>query len=329
MGDHSMSGGDDGDDGDKKEGQASQPGLKETPIDKFFGHAERGPSDYVYASLPYMRSLHESETLYSRDEAYRMTSVYDCRVGTTTTDQNGGAGVANATVIVADGSDATLEQARWFDYYAGMYNYYHVVGARWWYTFENQSTDDLWVHTMYINDTAPSTLATSEDMQLWRDCRSHLVPGVANAILSTGIVERNDVPQNARNSEAGPVVTTPNFETGNHVAKRGRSNILTVSGTYRTGQFKRQIILDSEVENWTSTAANPALSERLLIRIKHRNDGIDDFDANSYMRPMTYYSTFKIEYLVEFKELKDGLRWPIERQPLTVTIAQDPGSGTE
>ena len=111
-----------------------------------------------------------------------------------------------------------------------------------------------------------------------------------------------------------------NYETGNHVESRG-STICKFAGEYRTGQFRRDIRLDAEVENWTSTTTNPTLPEKLLIRVKPANEGIALSGTSNYGDDLKYRIRVNIDYLVEFKELKDGLRWPVQRQPVTVTIA--------
>ena len=38
---------------------------------------------------------------------------------------------------------------------------------------------------------------------------------------------------------------------------------------------------------------------------------------------MNFRYTFRIDYLVEFKELKVGLRWPVERQPITAVVVNN------
>ena len=83
---------------------------------------------------------------------------------------------------------------------------------------------------------------------------------------------------------------------------------------------------DSAVSIWTSVSANPTLKEALLVRIKPYDNATvpSAGDTNSYERDLTYTITVECEYLVEFKELKEGLRWPVTRNPLTVTISSDP-----
>lgn len=306
-------------------GSGNAAGLRETPID--FPDAKhpvtRGPPEYTFASLPYVRDVRVNTTKWGLDQAFRMTSPYDPSIlGATATDLNAGAGSATHTSVeAADATDTTIVSARWFDFYSTMYNYYHVVGARWHITIENLKSEPLWVHWLYYNDEVPPLGATNEDIQCWNDAESHFVGCHASALDATGSLECNETNANVNNVEGGGSTgTTANYESGNNVNNRGRSPILQLSGSYKPGQKTRQIHLDSEVENWTGVNANPGLPEKLLFRFKHYWNAIDTNDANSYDRLLSFRFTFRIEYLVEFKELKTGLRWPVERQPITAAV---------
>lgn len=306
-------------------GSGNAPGLKETPIDIPDSRhpVSRGPADYTFATLPYVRQTGWRSTRIGFDHAFRMTSPYDPQITmAAATDLNAGAGSASfVTVEASDASDNTATSARWYDFYSTMYDYYHVLGARWHMTIENQKTEPLMVHVMYFNDEVPPLGATNEDIMCWNDVESHTVGPIAHAITSSGYRETNELNSGVNNVEGGGATgNVPNFETGNMVSARGKSNILQLSGSYKPGQKKRQIHLDSEVENWTTVNANPALPEKLLFRFKHFWNGLDTNDANTYDRDIAVTFTFRIEYLVEFKQLKTGLRWPVERQPLTALV---------
>lgn len=301
-------------------GSGLEAGLSETPIDAV-SQVHRGPANYCFASLPHHELVNIATTAYTIDITRRMTSCYDTNVSGTSTDYNAGAGTATYLGPVADSADASASKARWFDYYAGIYKYYHVVSARWKMTIENHNNDMLWCHWMYHNDVSPPVGATNLDILNWQGVHSNLIGSHAVAITSAGITERNDEPANAANDEDQAAVTTANYETGNHVTRRGPAPICILSGEYQPGDYNREIRLDSEVENWTLTTANPALTERLTFRFKNWNEGIGDNDALSYDRPLNFTYRYEIEYLVEFKELKDGLIWPVSKQPLTVTIS--------
>ena len=214
--------------------------------------------------------------------------------------------------------------ARWYDFYSTMYNYYHVVGARWHMTIENLAQEPLWCHWMYCNDEYPPEGATNEDIQCWHDAHSHFIGSHAVMITSVGSIESNQSNSNVTNVEgAATAANNPNYETGNHVQSKGIGPILKLAGEYKPGDFRRQIHLDSEIENWTAVTANPSLPERLLFRFKPYWNAIDTNNATVYDRFMNFRYTFRIDYLVEFKELKVGLRWPVERQPITAVVVNN------
>lgn len=303
-------------------GSGNAAGLTETPIDKV-RNVERGPQDHVFASLPYVQDIRVSQTTWGFDLGYRMTSPYDPSITlAAAVDNNAGAGAATTQTIVSlDSSDVTATSARWFDFYSTLYNYYHTVGCRYHITIENLKLEPVWCHMMFCNDEIPPTTATNEDIQCWKDVESHYIGAHAFGLISAGSIATNEMPANLNNVEGnGTAGNTGNYNSTNHVASRGNSPILKLGGTYRTGDTKRQIHLDSEVENWTAINANPALPERLLLRFKPYWNAIDTNDANTYDRAINLRVKVQLEYLVEFKELKFGLRWPIERQPVICAV---------
>lgn len=304
-------------------GSGNAKGLKETPIDPV-RHVTRGPPEQAFCSLPYIRDVRVANTGWAYDIGFRMTSPLDPQITlATAVDQNAGAGTATTTTIEPlDSTDVTQTSARWFDFYSTLYNYYHVVGARWTCTVENLKTEPLWCHEMYINDEVPPSGATNEDIQCWNDAKSHFLGCHARPIDTTGTIMVNEANTGQNNVEgASTTGVTANYATGNHVSiNRGKSPIIHLEGSYKPGQFRRQIHLDSEVENWTAVNANPALPERLLLRFKPYWNAIDTNNATSYDRLMYFRVVFKVDYLVEFKELKYGLRWPVERQPVIAAI---------
>lgn len=301
-------------------GSGNEAGLAETPIDRVT-HVSRGPADHQFASLPYIRDLLQSHTSWSRDLAFRMTSPYDpAMTNAGSTDLNAGTGSAIAIPPVSlDSADTSITSARWYDYYASQYNYYHVVSARWHCTIENLKTDPLWVHWMYYSDEIPPIAATNEDMLNWKDCHSHYLGPAASAVSNTGTISTNERIVGFSNVEGNGAASGTNYTAGDMVQSIGPKSVLTLSGSYKPGQFQRQIRQDADVENWTAVNANPALPERLLFRFKAPWDGLDTNDSAVYDRLVKYRLYFRVEYLVEFKELIPALRWPVERQPAFVT----------
>lgn len=307
-------------------GSGLSAGLRETPIDEVM-NVSRGPPDYTFATLPFMSlKKYFSAQSFSTDLALRMTSPYDPEV----TSNVGFTLNAPTTVPVTPEPDGTIRKARWFDFYAGLYKYYHVVSCRYSIFVENLSGEPLYVHLMHYNDELPPAGATNEDIMLWQGVRTQILSAPYKAVVSTGSVSTSETQgvtdqiNDDLNEDDTPTGGTSNYNTGNHVTSRGGHTSCNFSGTYTPGQFRREIVLDAQVENWTAVTTNPALSERLLIRLKPENPSIDPITSGGD----TIHAKIqvKLEYLVEFKELVSGLRWPVQRQPLTVTVSADANS---
>lgn len=302
-------------------GSGNAAGLRETPVDNPYV-IYRGPPDYTFASLPFVETRYaQLDNYLSRDHIYRLTSPYDCQQANAVVDSNVGAGQQNITPESADG---TLQKARWFDYYAGLYNYYHVVSCQYNVFIENLSSEPIWVYMMFYNDDQPNTQASNDDMQLWNGCKYWYLDRRAIHIQSNGYMETageavDDGVVQETSAATGDAV---NFETGNIVSNNGKCKQV-ISGEYKSGQFRREIRLDANVENWTLTNTNPLLPEKMMIRIKPVNDGTTANSASNYGDDLKYKIVTKLNYLVEFKELPTTLRYPVQRQPLTVTIASD------
>lgn len=311
-------------------GSGNNGALKETPVDDVRGPISRGPPDYQFASLPWFQNALIVQSAWHYDLSYRMTSPVDPFAQVVApVDLNNGAGTASSFQPIASdvrtagaSNDTTGSSARWYDFYSTMYNYYHVVGARWHMTIENLMPEQLWCHMTYYNDVLPPVGATNEDMLCWKNTESHLIGSHHLAASGTnGQILANEYNANKMNVEgAGTAGVTDNSVSGNMVSNRGLSPILQLSGKYTPGQFHRQIHLDSEVENWTAIDANPSLPERVLFRFRPIWNAIDTNDGNSYNRAVRFRINFRIEYLTEFKELKSLLRWPIERQPISALV---------
>lgn len=306
-------------------GSGNEAGLRETPIDDVI-NVSRGPRDYTFASLPYLnfKTVVVSQ-YYNYDMVWRMTSPYDPNVNVESTliPNTGSAGITGR-VQEPDTGTVGNEKARYYDFYAGMYKYYHVVACRWSVIVENLGGEPLYVHRMYYNTDTPPAGASNEDMMLWRGCETRVLNSPYKAITSSGelsYAETTPTTLNDRNKEDAAYLGSVNYQTGNHVTSRGNGSICELSGEYRPGDFQREIINDAQVENWTLVTANPSLSERLLIRLKPEHPSIQSSGQAGDRISAKVWT--KIEYLVEFKELVDGLRWPVNTQPITVTVVNN------
>lgn len=302
------------------DGSGNPAGLKETPVDDVTNIVQRGPSNYTFASLPFLRQSNVAAARYMDQMLYRMTSPYDCIVNTTVTDANAGAGTTNMEISNTDAADTTISKARWFDFYAGMYKYYHVVACRWHLTLENQGDAPIWVHHWYQNETDRPTGAGNLDMLAWQDTNSYYVDCQHVAIDSFG-QQKNTQGVTGGNAPGSTAPANGNYDSGNHVSKQTKSSpILQLSGEYRPGDYEREIRLDVNVENWTAVSTNPLLAERLCFRVRPWSDALQKNSATSTQDALKYTYFIRLEYLVEFKELKQTLRYPVQHQPLSVTV---------
>lgn len=304
------------------EGSGNAAGLRETPVDRPW-HVFRGPPNETFASLPFVReSITSWSNLGAYDHIYRMTSVYDCSQDLLASDYNtNSTGVLN--IVTIDSNDTAQRQARWFDFYSGMYSYYHVLGCRYKITVENLSMEPLYAHLMFANEVVPPIHATNDDIMLWNGVQTKILSPVGYAVLSSGLVETGYMDSGGdsdrQNSENSAVQSGDTFESGALLDHPGRS-ICQFTGQYSPGDYKREIRLDSEVENWTAVTTNPALAERLYLRLKPSSARTVLNSATNSGDTIKCRVRVELEYLTEFKELKEGLRFPVQRQPITVTI---------
>lgn len=304
-------------------------GAHETPVDEV-QDVERGPSKFQFATLPYIRGTVQSGTVNTYDVAFRMTSPLDCFIDNTG-QQDLNANITGALDIIGISpvgvtdvkAGAEHDTARWFDFYKSQYKYYHVVSARWKLVFENLTNDMMYLHEMYINDQTPPYGATNQDMMCWNDVKTHVIGPQLISVNTQGLRQTYERGFDGENTATQ---TTPNYNSGGAFGNSPLSPLLTLSGTYSPGDLDAEVRLDSDVENWTLCDANPRLREALLLRIKHYGEGRNFNNTVNYNRPIRFSYRITIDYLVEFKELLDGIRWPVQRQPAVVTLQQSVSS---
>lgn len=306
------------------EGSRNSAGLKETQLDPVID-VERGFPNYQYASLPWAGiNFCDAELFTGVDIGFRMTSPYDCIIGSVKKDRNTNvSGQSNDQEMKTDPNDLTVQSAQWFNWYAALYSYYSVVGCKWSILIENLSNEPVWVHQMYLNDKTPVYYATNEDMLTWPDCKSYYVEPLTKFVDENGV--KSAQLNNGWQRETGSATSGANFLTGDGV-NSGKRNTIQLSGHYAPGDKDHEIKQDSEIELWSETNQNPRLLERLFIRIKpetaaQRAEG--DQGAVNYGRKLKYKYTVKLEYLVEFKQVKDELRWPTTYTSILPTITAD------
>lgn len=316
-----------------KSGSGNEHGLTETKIDKVNPYKVfRGPPNYTFASLPFQYdAVINDDQVFSRDIVFRMTSPYDPLNTITSQDINTGAGQMLLRVPVPDASDVTQRKANWYDYYAGLYKYYHTIACEYTVFIENYG-EPIWVYFMYMNDELPNPLASNQDMQLWQDCEYHYVQAPAyghevGGVRIQGVISRGDntdTPmenvENATPSGDNPA-DVQEFQSTNMVVTRTGQCTLEKYGKYSPGDYDNEIRLDADIENWTAINANPKLPEKMVIRVKPQSNVIEANSGRNAGGDCRYRIRVQINYLTEFKELDSKIRYPVVTQPITVTLS--------
>ena len=286
-------------------------GTQETGLDPV-RNVRAGPPEHQYVRHTFSRDFAVNATVNTYDVGFRMTSVYDPMVKSTAASNitTAGGGTTTTYYPVSAEPDDSIGSARWYGMYAAMYDYYHVVGCRWHVTVENLKTDPMWVHAMYYTTQLPSRYATNLDMLEWNDCESHRIAESAWSITTNGQKEANATAYGDVRDENDVPSTTDNYQNGNMIAAKGK-NTLTLSGHYAPGQFHRLIQQDSTAATWTAVGSNPNLTERLLLRFKPDINSVQATSASVYDREITLRVIIHLEYLCEWKQLKELLHRPI------------------
>lgn len=300
-----------------------EEGVKETPVDDPY-NVFRGPPDYTFASLPYIVEALVDVQSGCHDLQWRMTSPYDVVVNKSWADQNPGTGVNYLNTFVADTSDTTATKARYFDYYASTYKYYSTLGCRYNVSVENVGTTAFWVYWGFCNEDPPPTRASNNDMQLWKDinykkCNPQIISLSGNSIEHVRATFNQVTGTSENEPGQAPTFGEPATSVNGTNNEIGGSNVV-ISGEYNPGDFKREIRLDADVENWTAVTTNPKLPERLWIRVKPASNWNPQTSSSTNANNLKFVIRVRMNYLTEFKELHPSLKWPYTNQPLTCTL---------
>ena len=291
----------------------------------------RGPPAFTHVSLPAIFEYEHNATsqFVAKDHVVRLTSPYQPFRAIADTDINTGTGTANYGAVHGTNewlsSGGSAFQTQWYNLYADLYKYYSVLACRYHISFENFSGDKMYVHIMKYNKTPPPNDVSNHDMELW--------PGVQSYLSTPHAVWYNT--QQMRSSEADqsnmetdtPVTGQTNSDVNANwgVSRNGNRAVITHSDTYEAGSTQQEIILDENVSTWTPVNQNPQLPENLLIRIKSYDAASFGGTPNdqTYGRTLTYNLKIKVEFLCEFRELQEGFRYPVRRNPIRINQVID------
>lgn len=303
-------------------------GVQETQLDpvKKAWHIFRGPPDYTHAVIPWIYEQQLSFTGFMRDYFIRMTSPYDPLIDPVGQDFNPGVGDAPGTVPNAADPRSFAGSAAYWDYYASIYKYYHVLGCRYKVRVENKSNEKFYVHEMFVTKSNPPPTASNWDMLIWPNVKHHLLhpqgifffEGGSN-IETAEVFNINDDTDTGMNP-AGDF--NDQVGNGSTIQNKLGSPIAYIVGEYRPGDADRDVHEDTDVNIWTPVTQNPSLREALVIRLRGYDNASPPVagNASDFERLLTFNITIECEYLVEFKELDDRLKWPTNRNPIVASI---------
>lgn len=325
----------------KQDGKGSGMGAhnNETGRDPIPYDVCRGIPSYMYASLPWYSHKYMRFSGKTVDFDYRMTSVYDPfrAPSLTAIDINKGSGTSQVTNVYAPGAqvnnkDGVNQQVMWYQFYSNLYKYYSVVGCRYKITIRNMTSNDLWVGWGFRGQARTWPKAVSHvDMLHWPDVHMRrLHPKIAyyNTTNGNEVREFYDGTTGVVDIGEQQNLTTNSRASMSYVANN-ETDTVTISGEYRPGDYDREIQTDELVETWTAIHQNPKLLEALGIRIMNTQGISGNSGASAEQNEIVVEMVANLDYLVEFKELHDGLHWPSSNQPIPRFTAQltDPTGG--
>lgn len=186
---------------------------------------------------------------------------------------------ATFPLTTPNGSSAT-EKAGWFAFWAKVYEYYTVLKVDYEFTIVNPS------------QSAGNGILVAMDFDSYSDTAG----ATGNITPKVATLHEMMAYKNIRWKRVGPNVAA---ETIN------RNNVVTIRGSYRPGQARRNISNDGDVKTWTKVDALPSLKE--FLNIYFYRDPLSYIDTSTAVGVNISYKFF---YTVQFKDLQQQARYP-------------------
>jgi hypothetical protein len=305
--------------GDQQMSSDDDKRHQETGLDDIDWKVFRGPPDYTHVSLPAIFVNNINLTQYKIYEAgIRLTSPYEPFFSTQATQ----VGVVSGATVALKANGVSPFNTQFYGLYQSMYNYYSVMGCRYTITAENYGSEPIWMHLMHYNQESPPLNASNEDIQLWKGTTSYyMTPHATFYGAATGGLRLATDGYNIEDTGISTAGDTANSGTnGSYGVSRQNNAVIVHSDRYKSGDFRREIALDDDISTWTSVNSSPNYPENLLIRFNtdEASTGLAG-DSGSRNRRLQINLRIKVEYLIEFKELQSAIRYPVQRDPITVT----------
>lgn len=181
------------------------------------------------------------------------------------------------------------ERPAWRDYWSALYEYYTVLGCEYKITMINPSTQrgqNIIVGTEFDSYSGTAT-STGNVMP-----PTYLADALAFKGMQWQILETN----------------SPEYN----------KNVGVISGKYKPGQTRRNIVNDGDVKTWTATGATlPTLKEDLVVNFWRAPLSFYDggTTGGTAARPWVLNMQIELKYIVQFKDLKQQARYPNRLDP--------------
>ena len=304
--------------GDRNNTTTEEGRHDETEIDpiKQDWHIFRGPPDFTHTSLPAIYVNNADIKVKTFEAGIRLTSPYQPFWNTTPVDLNAGAGTTTALEL----SGTSPFQSQYYGFYSQLYKYYSVISCRYRITAENYGSESIWMHVMKFNQERPPSAASNEDIYLWRGTTSHFMTPHGAFYDTAGGTGGDKSETTAYNIDTDTTVVGPDTALSRSAVSRRNNAVIVHSGQYNAGDFTREVALDSEISTWTPVNTNPSYPENLLIRFNTDEASTGISDATVRDRYLQVNLRMEVEYLCEFKELVSEVRFPVRRDPITLTF---------
>lgn len=178
-------------------------------------------------------------------------------------------------------STSTAERPAWLLYFERMYRYYTVLGVEWKITFVNHQRNlnaDLLIgygtESTSVNNTGDvfPKDALIQHMQHWPQLKWKILPGHAD----------------------------------------GTKSMTSIGGYHRTGDAKRLVANDADVNTWTPMAQVPTYDESMVVWV-----GKGPFNDLLLTIPGVCGIKLELRYVAQMKDLKNVYMYPASQTTIT------------
>lgn len=183
------------------------------------------------------------------------------------------------------------DKPAWWDYFSKLYDSYTVLGVEWKLIIHNvgyKAYHDcmvMWAPETYTATDTTNKIPTANygDVINWEGMNFKLVEGTTASEVAYG---------------TPPYTGVTHFRVPHEM-----SNPEIISGRYRPGQANRLVQNDQDTKTWHKVTESPTLAEDMHVKV--------------FSSPLSAGDAIKlncqldVKFIVQFKDLKSSLRYPV------------------